>query len=290
MEYYAILRPAIAALNSNDPQTRAAVYQRARTIVANRALDSAVGNAEISGELLALENAIQRIEAEFVREAATPIEEWEPAPSIDLEERSGWIWKATAAVLIFGTVAIAGAIGYSFWTDYKVKPTQQTAEVFIPIKSVGVTPQDIIDSDQRPFTQRRQLVYYRTNYPPGAVVISKSQRFLYLIRPNLSALRYSIALGRKCIDSVGLFSVSEKQEFPGWNDPASSEPSSPLLAKTANPLGARALYLESDERLIHGISRVLGLGSSLACFQLVNDDVIDLFERVPVGTRVVAAN
>ncbi len=87
--------------------------------------------------------------------------------------------------------------------------------------------------------------------------------------------------------------MSEKEEFPGWNDPtptAQASSLSPLISRNANPLGARALYLERDDRSIHGISRVVGTGSSLACFQLVNEDVIDLFDRVPVGTRVVAMN
>jgi lipoprotein-anchoring transpeptidase ErfK/SrfK len=63
-----------------------------------------------------------------------------------------------------------------------------------------------------------------------------------------------------------------------------------LLTWNANPLGARALYLERDERRVHGISKAIGLGSSLSCFQLINDDIIDLFNRVPVCARVVAAN
>jgi lipoprotein-anchoring transpeptidase ErfK/SrfK len=295
IDYFSVLYPAIAALNPNDPQSRASIYKRARTIVANRALDSAAANAQISDELHALENAIQRIEDEFSRKDAEDIEYLSPPPgSIDLEPRSGWLWKSAAAVSVLIAAAVAGYFTLSPLGESERAPARQIDRVVSPARAVDVIQAfDTTEGDHRPYTLRRQLVYYRTTYPPGALVISKSQKFLYLVRPNLSALRYSIAVGRKCTESVGLYLVTEKEEFPGWNDPAPAAQASslsPLLSKNANPLGARALYLERDDRSIHGVSRVIGTGSSLACFQLVNEDIIDLFDRVPVGTRVIAMN
>jgi lipoprotein-anchoring transpeptidase ErfK/SrfK len=295
IDYFSVLYPAIAALNPNDSQSRASIYKRARTMVANRALDSVAANAEISKELHSLENAIQRIEDEFSRREAEDIEYLSPPPgSIDLEPRSGWLWKSAAAASVLIAAAVAGYFTFAPWGENQRAPAGQIDRVISPTKPADVIQAfDTTEGDHRPYTQRRQLVYYRTTYPPGALVISKSQKFLYLVRPNLSALRYSIAVGRKCTESVGLYQISDKEEFPGWNDPAPAAQASslsPLLSQNANPLGARALYLERDDRSIHGISRVVSTGSSLACFQLVNEDIIDLYERVPVGTRVVAMN
>lgn len=303
MDYFSVLYPAVAALDPNDPQTRAAIYNRARRIVTDHAANSATDNTRLSNELLALENAIQRIEKEFLRRESSGNERrsayldlirsylWPPrTDTIDLRPRSGLIWKVAAAVSVVSAIAIGGGIGLSYWMKMKSKPEPYAEKSLSQAKTADAKAEDpAAGGDQRPYTLRRQLVYYRTTYPPGALVISKSQKFLYLVRPNVVALRYSIGIGRKCADSVGLYQISEKEEFPGWNDPQQSGQID-LLTRNANPLGARALYLERDERRIHGISKAVGVGSALSCFQLVNEDIIDLFDRVPVGTRVVAAN
>jgi lipoprotein-anchoring transpeptidase ErfK/SrfK len=300
MDYFSVLYPAVAALDPNDPQTRAAIYNRARRMVTDHATDSGTDNTRLSNELLALENAIRRIEKEFLRKESSGSGRqsayldlirsylWPPRTNtIDLRQRSGLIWKVPAAAAVVFAIAISGGIGLSYWMKMKSKPEPYAEKVLKTANTNAEEP--AAGGDQRPYTLRRQLVYYRTTYPPGALVISKSQKFLYLVRPNVAALRYSIGIGRKCADSAGLYQISDKEEFPGWNDPEQSGQID-LLTRNANPLGARALYLERDERRIHGISKAVGVGSALSCFQLVNEDIIDLFDRVPVGTRVVAAN
>lgn len=305
MDYFPILHSAVSALNPNEPRTRAAVYNRARQLLADRLTDAAGGNAALSKELLALENAVQRIEDEFLDRESLDLETPRRSPYldrlksyfsppreeiVDLDRRPGTIWKIAAAVSAVAIIAIVGGMGLSYWMDAQRKTASATKETLPLTKAAEAPLPDVTpDSDQRPYTLRRQLVYYRTTLPPGAIVISKSQKFLYLVRPNVVAMRYSIGIGSKCADSVGLYQIADKQEFPGWDDPVPSGQID-LLTRNANPLGARALYLERDERRIHGISRAIAMGSALACFQLVNDDVIDLFERVPVGTRVVATN
>ena len=305
MDYYSILYPAVAALDPNEPRTRAAIYNRARKIVADRAADdSASGNAELSRELLSLESAIQRIEKEFLRKESFSNGRLGPSrldrirsylwpqrtAVVNTEPRSGWLWKAAAALSVIFAIALSAALGFSYWMMIKPGLAPSAEEILSPRKSVeAIVEEPNPGADQRPYTLRRQLVYYRTTYPPGALVISKSQKFLYLVRPNVLAMRYSIGIGRKCADSSGLYQVSQKEEFPGWDAPASSGQMD-LLTRNANPLGARALHLERDERRIHGISKAIGVGSTLSCFQLINDDIIDLFNRVPVGTRVVATN
>jgi lipoprotein-anchoring transpeptidase ErfK/SrfK len=302
MDYFSVLYPAVAALNPNDPQTRAALYIRARKIVTDRV--PATDNTRLSNELLALESAIRRIEKEFLRKESSQtggrrsaflgsIQSylWPPQPyTVDLGQRSGLIWKSAAAVSVILAVVIGGGIGLSYLTMTKPKPAPYAEDTSSKTKAADAAVEDPgPGADQRPYTLRRQLVYYRTTYPPGALVISKSQKFLYLIRPNVVALRYSIAISRKCADSVGLYQISDKEEFPGWNDPAPSGQID-ILTRNANPLGARALYFERDDRRIHGVSKAVGVGYALSCFQLINEDVIDLFDRVPVGTRVVATN
>ncbi len=202
IDYFSVLYPAVAALNPNDPQSRASVYKRARTIVANRALNSAAANAAISKELAFLEDAIQRIESEFSLRDAESVEYLSPPPgSIDLEPRSGWLWKSAAAASVLIAIVVAGYFTLSPFGEKERAPAGQIDRVISPTKAVDVIQAfDTTEGDHRPYTLRRQLVYYRTTYPPGALVISKSQRFLYLVRPNLSALRYSIAVGRKCTE------------------------------------------------------------------------------------------
>jgi len=305
MDYYPILRSAIAALHPNEPRTRAVLYNRARKLLADRATTSTIANAALSKEFLALENAIQRLEEEFLEQESPGMEsfgsrirqrfsrlwprfERPPQETVDLRP-SGRGWKIAAVASALGVVVLAGGVGMSYWLNSKSRSARGTVENF-PAPRIAEPVLDLAaGSDQRPYTLRRQLVYYRTTYSPGSIVISKSQRFLYLVRPNVVAMRYSIGIGSRCADSVGLYLIAAKEEFPGWDEPAPSGQMD-LLTRTANPLGARALYLERDERRIHGISRAIGVGSSQSCFQLINDDVIDLFERVPVGTRVVAGN
>jgi lipoprotein-anchoring transpeptidase ErfK/SrfK len=309
VDYFPILYRAVAALNPNEPHSRAGLYNKARKMLAEREGDSALENVQISEELLALESAIRRIEAEFAAADQAPKQveavrpellrsypEPEPQASIDLSSGPRWPWKTIAAIAAAVALIWGGTVLYP-WTKRQPQQAQtapqaeRNADAGVPLEAVQKV--DFRGADQRPYTLRRQLVYYRTTLPPGVVVISKSQKFLYLVRPNISAMRYSISLGRKCAEAAGLYHVSDKAEFPGWDDAqpdGQTESVSTLITRTANPLGARAIYLETDDRSIHGVSRAIAPGSSLACFQLLNEDVIDLFDRVAVGTRVVAAN
>ena len=147
-----------------------------------------------------------------------------------------------------------------------------------------------------PYVFRRQPVFYRTTHPVGTVIVDKPQHFLYLIQPKSVALRYGIAVGSKCTDVAGLRRISSKAEWPAWQPtpeivarrlaPAGVMPGGP-----GNPLGARLLGLE-DGNSIHGTNAPKSIGSTavFGCIRLVNEDVIDLYQRVPVGGRVVINN
>src|SRR5215813_13570517 len=141
---------------------------------------------------------------------------------------------------------------------------------------------------------QRQLVFFRTTEPPGTVVVYTSQRFLYVVQGNNRALRYGIGVGREGFQWAGLLNITRKAEWPDWVPPPEMISRQPYLPRfmaggPGNPLGARALYLGSTVYRIHGTNQPQTIGSAVSsgCFRLVNNDVIDLYDRVPVGTKVV---
>lgn len=141
---------------------------------------------------------------------------------------------------------------------------------------------------------KRQLVFFRSNYAPGTVVVDTAERYLYVVLPDSRALRYGIGVGREGFQWSGIETISRKAEWPDWTPPPEMIRRQPYLPRfmaggPGNPMGARALYLGKTEYRIHGTNQpeTIGLAVSSGCFRLANGDVIDLFARVPVGTRVV---
>jgi lipoprotein-anchoring transpeptidase ErfK/SrfK len=154
----------------------------------------------------------------------------------------------------------------------------------------GFVPQ----SEQVPSAFRRQVVFYRTTEPPGTIIVETSERFLYLVQGNNRALRYGIGVGRDGFQWSGLLKISRKAEWPDWRPPPEMIARQPYLPRfmaggPGNPMGARALYLGETIYRIHGTNQPQTIGQTVSsgCFRLVNPDVTDLFERVPVGTKVV---
>jgi lipoprotein-anchoring transpeptidase ErfK/SrfK len=150
------------------------------------------------------------------------------------------------------------------------------------------------EEGELPDVYQRQEVFFRTNEPAGTLIIRTSDRFLYLILGPNRALRYAIGVGRQGFQWAGLERISRKQEWPDWRPPPEMIDRQPYLPRfmaggPGNPLGARALYLGHTDYRIHGtnLPETIGQAISSGCFRLVNDDVIDLFNRVTVGTRVI---
>jgi lipoprotein-anchoring transpeptidase ErfK/SrfK len=140
----------------------------------------------------------------------------------------------------------------------------------------------------------RQMVFFRSNEPPGTLVIHTSERFVYVVQGNNRALRYGIGVGREGFQWAGLVRVSRKAEWPDWRPPPEMIARQPYLPRfmaggSGNPMGARALYLGSTVFRIHGTNQpeTIGHAISSGCFRLANGDIIDLYERVPLGTKVV---
>ncbi|WP_448950783.1 L,D-transpeptidase [Labrys neptuniae] len=141
---------------------------------------------------------------------------------------------------------------------------------------------------------RPQPVYYRSNEPPGTIIVQTDDRFLYVVQDNKTAIRYGIGVGREGFQWSGLLKISRKQEWPDWRPPPEMIKRQPYLPRfmaggPGNPLGARALYLGNTSYRIHGTNQpeTIGYAVSSGCIRLVNPDVINLYDRVPVGTRVV---
>jgi lipoprotein-anchoring transpeptidase ErfK/SrfK len=166
-------------------------------------------------------------------------------------------------------------------------------QVTMPIEDQpGYEPDS--SAEQLPAAYRRQLVFYRTTEAPGTIIVHTSERFLYLVQGNNRALRYGIGVGRDGFQWSGLLKVSRKAEWPDWRPPPEMIERQPYLPRfmaggPGNPLGARALYLGETVYRIHGTNQPQTIGQSVSsgCFRLVNPDVVDLFDRVPVGTKVV---
>ncbi|KRB31109.1 MULTISPECIES: L,D-transpeptidase [Mesorhizobium] len=144
----------------------------------------------------------------------------------------------------------------------------------------------------------RKAVAFATTEQPGTIVIRKNEKALYLVTRQGQALRYQISVGRDGFGWTGVVKVGAKTEWPQWRPPRemrARQPELPELVPSGpyNPLGARALYLLRDGHdtlyRIHGTNDPSGVGfdGTSGCFRLTNTDVIDLFKRVPIGTKVV---
>jgi len=140
----------------------------------------------------------------------------------------------------------------------------------------------------------RQVVFFRTTEPPGSIVVHTNERYLYLVQENNRAMRYGIGVGRDGFQWAGQHKISRKQEWPDWRPPPEMIERQPYLPRfmaggPGNPMGARALYIGQTIYRIHGTNQpqTIGHAVSSGCFRLVNGDIIDLYDRVPVGTRIV---
>jgi lipoprotein-anchoring transpeptidase ErfK/SrfK len=140
----------------------------------------------------------------------------------------------------------------------------------------------------------KQQVAYHGKEAPGTIVIDSGQKFLYLVEEGGMATRYGVGVGRDGFGWSGVKSISAKKEWPDWRPPEEMLKRRPDLPRYMaggpdNPLGARAMYLGDSLYRIHGSNEphTIGQAVSSGCFRMRNEDVIDLYERVKVGTKVV---
>lgn len=147
----------------------------------------------------------------------------------------------------------------------------------------------------------RQLVDYDTPEPVGTIIVDTRDRFLYLVMENGRAMRYGVGVGRQGLSWSGRATIQMKREWPRWTPTQNMMARDPELVQWAdgmepgltNPLGARALYLFENGRdtlyRLHGTHEPWSIGQAMSsgCIRLFHHDIIDLYERTPIGTRVV---
>jgi lipoprotein-anchoring transpeptidase ErfK/SrfK len=150
------------------------------------------------------------------------------------------------------------------------------------------------DEERADDAETRQLVPFHTSEAPGTIIVDTDERYLYLVQPKGLAIRYGIGVGRVGFQWSGIERVSQKQEWPDWRVPAEMIGRQPYLPRfmaggPGNPLGARALYLGHTVFRIHGTNQpgTIGHAVSSGCIRLDNADVIDLYDRVQVGAKVL---
>ncbi len=192
--------------------------------------------------------------------------------------------------------ALAAVAALSFMAadaDAQMRPPGGMGNQIVDVpEKPGYVPS--ADEEQLDPAFRRQPVYFRTNEPPGTIIVHTNERFLYLVQGDNRALRYGIGVGRDGFQWAGLQKVTRKAEWPDWTPPPEMIQRQPYLPRfmaggPGNPMGAAALYLGSTVYRIHGTNmpNTIGMAISSGCFRLVNSDVQDLYNRVPVGTKVI---
>ncbi len=141
-----------------------------------------------------------------------------------------------------------------------------------------------------------QDVSYRSGEKPGTIVIDTTQNFLYLVQEGGKARRYGVGTGKPGFEWAGTHKITQKREWPDWRPPVEMivrerrkgrELPVHMARGPANPLGARALYLGSTLYRIHGTNQPWTIGGTVSsgCIRMRNEDVIELYKRVDVGTR-----
>jgi lipoprotein-anchoring transpeptidase ErfK/SrfK len=189
-------------------------------------------------------------------------------------------------VLALENVAVADPLAF-------VAPSQHQSTIFDRIfRDQGRGPETTKDNVAG--GHRGQVISYSTGEAPGTLVIDTSNAYLYFIVGGGKAVRYGIGVGREGFTWSGVEVITRKAEWPDWSPPAEMLARQPYLPRVmaggpGNPLGARAMYLGNTAYRIHGTNQpnTIGKHVSSGCIRMINDDVIDLYARVNVGTKVV---
>ena len=200
------------------------------------------------------------------------------------------------AAAAFGALAI-GSVAFSAPAAAAPLPLfpfflqPQTEAAPPPVQAM---PQYEGRSVEMPARLRRQVVSYPTREAPGTIIIDTPHTYLYYVLGNGQAMRYGIGVGRDGFTWSGTQTITRKAEWPDWTPPPEMIARQPYLPRhmaggPGNPLGARAMYLGGSIYRIHGTNapETIGTRVSSGCLRLTNEDVIDLYSRVNVGTKVI---
>jgi lipoprotein-anchoring transpeptidase ErfK/SrfK len=193
----------------------------------------------------------------------------------------------------FGTVAAIATLiaATAFVTQASANPFAWLGQPGRPLFGYA-PPTD--DGNAARADLRRRIVDLRSNEAPGTIIIDTPSTYLYYVLPGGKAIRYGIGVGREGFTWSGVRTVERKAEWPDWTPPPEMIARSPYLPRfmaggEGNPLGARAMYLSGSVYRIHGTNAPSTIGSraTSGCIRMANEDVIDLYNRVKIGTKVV---
>jgi lipoprotein-anchoring transpeptidase ErfK/SrfK len=209
--------------------------------------------------------------------------------------------KTAAAPALLSVLILAGCVDPSMGPTASNQPLPKANEnVYVASMDAGIQI-PALPVEQIPETHRRQVVAYETDQPPGTIVINPKTRLLYYVVGKNKAIRYGISVGRSGFEWSGEAIVANKKPWPTWTPPKEMIERDPKLAKwekgqpggPTNPLGARAIYLTSGGKdygyRIHGTPewKSIGRNASSGCIRMINQDVIDLYNRLQGGEKVV---
>jgi lipoprotein-anchoring transpeptidase ErfK/SrfK len=200
--------------------------------------------------------------------------------------------------LVTTSASWAGAT--SLYGDESLEVPLRDEAAIPPPESPTDFPIELADLEDIPEQFHRQVVSWEGFEEPGTIVIDPAQRHLYLVRADGSALRYGVGVGRAGFAWSGEATIGMKRKWPRWlppeemvvRDDKALQWVNGMPGGPENPLGARALYLHAGGKdtlyRIHGTNdpKSIGKAMSSGCIRMLNEDVADLFERVPVGTKV----
>ena len=223
-----------------------------------------------------------------------------PTTRSPIPSRHGVLRRSLGAATILSALAL-GACNTQTATAPLSPPTAHTALAQPPALTgeardkewLKQAPQGNVDPKIA-----RTTVDYKTNEPPGTVIVVTKERRLYYVLPDGKAVRYPVAVGHAGMAWAGTANVDRKGEWPDWNPPPEMIARRPELPKRleggpTSPIGARALYLAEGKKdtlfRIHGTNEPEKIGQAVSsgCIRMLNADVVDLYERVPIGAKVV---
>jgi lipoprotein-anchoring transpeptidase ErfK/SrfK len=210
-----------------------------------------------------------------------------------------------------------GCQGSPGWHPGSPEPTVRRGEISLPLDTGFASHYGSVYSEPYPIAALRlsdvdpaylrKTLYYPTSEPPGTIVIDPHHHFLYLVGEGGQALRYGVGVGREGFGWSGVATIRNKQEWPDWYPPREMLQRQPEIMRAmtglqsgigmhggpGNPLGARAMYLWQGNKdtlfRIHGTVEpwTIGKNVSSGCIRMINQDVIDLYQRTAVGAKVM---
>jgi lipoprotein-anchoring transpeptidase ErfK/SrfK len=189
---------------------------------------------------------------------------------------------------------LCGAFLFAGLVAAPITPTWAQALSYGPVDPVTPAYQTPDADEARTPALQRQMVGYTGNEPAGTIIVDPAHTSLYLTLGGGKAMRYGIGVGRQGFEWSGVETIQRKSEWPDWTPPAAMISRQPYLPRwvgggPGNPLGARALYLGNTDYRIHGTNDPTSIGKhvSSGCIRMLNADVIDLYNHVIIGTKVI---